>query len=82
MANVGQSNSDNSSTGNATEITGIPRQLDPPIPVKVDHHSIELSWANQQDQAGPVTGANRPCYTVEMEDCSKGTKGDFITVYR
>lgn len=63
----------------STSSNSVPRQPDPPVPVKVNHHSIELSWANQTP---PVSGPNRPCYTVEMEDCSKSTKGDFVTVYR
>ena len=73
---------DTTLTTTTADAAGIPRQLDPPVPVKVNHHSIELSWANQEGQAGPTTGTNRPCYTIDMEDCSKGTKGDFITIYR
>lgn len=61
-----------------TTCSDIPMQPDPPLPVKVNHHSVELSWGTPQEA---VTGANRPCYTVEMEDCSS-PNGGFITVYR
>lgn len=81
MADAGSS--DDTTTEDTTDSTGVPRQPEPPVPIKVNHHSIELTWGHHTDhQATPATGTNRPCYTIEMEDCSKGTKGEFVTVYR
>lgn len=63
----------------ASSNTGIPRQPTPPVAVRANHHSIELTWGWD---SGPYTGSQRPCYTLEMEDCSKGLNGGYVTVYR
>lgn len=60
-------------------VTGIPRQPNPPVPVRVNHHSIELTWGWANN---PHSVSHRPCYTLEMEDCSKGLNGGYVTMYR
>jgi hypothetical protein len=62
-------------------VTGTPEQPTAPVPVRVNHHSIELTWG----WADSGSRDHRPCYTLQIEDCSKGgTGGDggYVTVYR
>lgn len=46
----------------------------PLVPLKVTHNSVELTWGSPTKPS-----SQRPCYTVEMEDCSTG---GYVTVYR
>ena len=61
------------------EKRGVPSQPAPPSLVKANHHSVELTWGPEEK---PPPGPKRPCYTVEMQDTSKGQNGEYVTVYR